>query len=435
MRNENASRRLSIIMINSTVKFQSALPNSVVEEKTEKEAESDEQMHGTNSELASTFNCGKMRIDENGTGEETETSNKQFADNKKEVEKSVEDSFQGWVTSGTAWGSAWFRSAKEKTYTTFELVKRDLTEFGDVVANEASALANTTVESVRQQAQNLHQIINFEEVDDKQHEEGEKVESDTNETERTSLAYAAGWTSKLPSVPTIADNAWIKAIVDALKNIAQENTIEGENEFTERIYPHVKSVKRSDLPHHILYDIQTNPDTYAKIPEGDEELFKMWKDQFKLIDYDAEINTLLANSPPVRALYQDMVPGEIEDMVFWARYFYKVHQTELLVRCKIDAEKPLLQKDRNEIIQKQKKMTDFIKKGTTKTESRSNVDAELAQNQNSPDRRSIPDESWSICSSTNVDIQELHDEDGPQTPKAESNNSSSRSDGWINWDE
>lgn len=58
---------------------------------------------------------------------------------------------------------------------------------------------------------------------------------------------------------------------------------------------------------HILYEIQTNPDTFMKTPEGDKELFKMWCDDFKLIEYDSEINSLLANCPRVRALYQEMV--------------------------------------------------------------------------------------------------------------------------------
>lgn len=49
-----------------------------------------------------------------------------------------------------------------QTFTTLEAVKKDLTEFSDVVASEASALATTTVESVKHQAQNLQQIIEDE---------------------------------------------------------------------------------------------------------------------------------------------------------------------------------------------------------------------------------------------------------------------------------
>uniref|UniRef100_A0AAF5PUD5 BSD domain-containing protein n=1 Tax=Wuchereria bancrofti TaxID=6293 RepID=A0AAF5PUD5_WUCBA len=373
-----------------------------------------------------------MKSIENEARVETVAKDKQPTNDEKEETGKNMDSFQGWVTTG----SAWFRSAKEKTYTTFELVKKDLTEFSDVVASEASALASTTIESVKQQAHNLQQIMSLEEEYDKQHkEESKRMENNANEIEKSSSTYA-GWTPKLPSMPTITDNSWIKAIVDTMKNIAQENTIEDEDDFTESIYSHIKPISKSDLPHHILYEIQTNPDTYMKIPEGDKELFKMWCDDFKLTEYDNEINTLLANCPRVRALYQEMVPEEIENVVFWARYFYRIHQMELLVRCKMDAQRRLLQNGENETPQEQK-LTDFERRNlcSDSAENCLGVNADRTQNQNSPDRRSTMDESWSLCSSTNVDIQELHDEDGPRTPKAGSNNSSSKSDGWINWDE
>lgn len=61
--------------------------------------------------------------------------------------------------------------------------------------------------------------------------------------------YALGWTTKLPSVPSITNSYWVKTIVDAVKNIAQENTVEGEEEFTESIYPGCKLTRRSDLLH------------------------------------------------------------------------------------------------------------------------------------------------------------------------------------------
>ncbi|VIO98191.1 Uncharacterized protein BM_BM7210 [Brugia malayi] len=372
-----------------------------------------------------------MKSTENEAEVETVAKDKQpINDKKEEVGRNV-DAFQGWVTTG----SAWFRSAKEKTYTTFELVKKDLTEFSDVVASEASALANTTVESVKQQAYNLQQIMSLEEYDKQHKEESKRMENNANEIKKSSSTYA-GWTPRLPSMPTITDNSWIKAIVDTMRNIAQENTVEDEDEFTESIYSHIKPISRSDLPHHVLYEIQTNPDTYMKIPEGDKELFKMWCDDFKLTEYDNEINALLANCPRVRALYQEMVPEEIENVVFWARYFYRIHQMELLIRCKVDAERRLLQNDENETLQEQKS-TDFETRNlcSDSVESCLDVNADRTQNQNSPDRRSAMDESWSLCSSTNVDIQELHDEDDPRTPKAGSNNSSSKSDGWINWDE
>ncbi|KAM3717229.1 BSD domain-containing protein [Dirofilaria immitis] len=182
---------------------------------------------------------------------------------------------------------------------------------------------------------------------------------------------------------------------------------------------------------HILYEIQMNLDTYMETTEDDKELFKMWCDDFKLAEYDGKINTLLANCPRVRALYQKMVPEQIESMVFWARYSYKVRQMELLVRYKV--EKQLLQDDGN-ITQGQKWKINFEEKSPNRIERCLNIDKKLAQSQNSLDKRSAMDESWGLCSSTNIDVQELHDENAPRTSKADSNNLSNKGDGWVNWD-
>lgn len=53
-------------------------------------------------------------------------------------------------------------------------------------------------------------------------------------------------------MPTITDIAWIKAIVDTVKSIAQENTAQDEDEFTESIYPQTKSISEVDFPHVIF---------------------------------------------------------------------------------------------------------------------------------------------------------------------------------------
>ena len=41
-----------------------------------------------------------------------------------------------------------------------ELVRKDLSEFGDAFASEATAIAANTVESVKQQAQNIQHMVN-----------------------------------------------------------------------------------------------------------------------------------------------------------------------------------------------------------------------------------------------------------------------------------
>lgn len=44
-------------------------------------------------------------------------------------------------------------------------MKKDLSEFSDVVANEANAIANTTLESVKHQAHTFQQMVSVDEED------------------------------------------------------------------------------------------------------------------------------------------------------------------------------------------------------------------------------------------------------------------------------
>ncbi|VDN02401.1 unnamed protein product [Thelazia callipaeda] len=298
-----------------------------------------------------------MDKSESCAGDKAISNDEQSCDaDKEEACKSTEDSVQGWVASGTNWGSSWLKTAKEKTYTTLELVKKDLTELSDVVANEASAFASSTVESVKQQAHHLQQIISFEEEHEQQsvEEEEDKTRNEPSEVKQSSSTHNISWTPKLPSVPAITENSWVKTIVDTVKNIALDNTTKDEELFEEIIYPEVNIAKSTNLPHHVLYSIQTDRDTYENQPEGDGELFNMWCKNFDLNAYDEEISTLLANCPPMRALYQELVPDLIENATFWKRYFYKVHQTELLVNLQAYAEKQLLEDDRSKASKNQK---------------------------------------------------------------------------------
>lgn len=57
----------------------------------------------------------------------------------------------------------------------------------------------------------------------------------------------------------------------------------------------------------LLYSIQTSRHTYLNPPEGDEQLFLMWLEDFDIDAYDREINNLLSNCPLMRELYQELV--------------------------------------------------------------------------------------------------------------------------------
>ncbi|XP_016005948.2 BSD domain-containing protein 1 isoform X2 [Rousettus aegyptiacus] len=77
-----------------------------------------------------------------------------------------------------------------------------------------------------------------------------------------------------------------------------------------------------------LYSLQSDPATYCNEPDGPPELFDAWLSQFRLEEKKGEISELLVGSPSIRALYTKMVPAAVSHSEFWHRYFYKVHQLE-----------------------------------------------------------------------------------------------------------
>ncbi|XP_036710405.1 BSD domain-containing protein 1 isoform X2 [Balaenoptera musculus] len=77
-----------------------------------------------------------------------------------------------------------------------------------------------------------------------------------------------------------------------------------------------------------LYSLQSDPATYCNEPDGPPELFDTWLSQFCLEEKKGEISELLVGSPSIRALYTKMVPAAVSHSEFWHRYFYKVHQLE-----------------------------------------------------------------------------------------------------------
>uniref|UniRef100_F1KXJ9 BSD domain-containing protein 1 n=1 Tax=Ascaris suum TaxID=6253 RepID=F1KXJ9_ASCSU len=353
-----------------------------------------------------------------------------------------------WLSASASWGSSWLKSAKEKTFTTLELVKKDLSEFSDVVANEANALANTTLESVKHQAHTFQQMVSVDE-EDSTLTAPEKPLSETNKTPTPEavdesgggLAFAFGWTPKLPQMSAISNNAWVKSLVETVKSIAQEDTTSNEDQYTEVIVPRSLSdqqtlTRKSDIPHCILYAIQTDRQTYLAEPEGDEHLFTLWQDEFKLSEHDQEINGLLKNCPPMRGLYQELVPSVVDNLTFWRRYFYKVYQAEMMDRCKKETLTEALHIATESTKSNQSLHSDKLKAMNTK--SGLETAGEISQ-----DGHSNNDETWSVCSSTMIDVQEIHDDsdEGPQTPRltdspgASPEKSEKSPDGWVNWEE
>ncbi|KAM3829699.1 BSD domain-containing protein 1 isoform 5-T6 [Vipera latastei] len=77
-----------------------------------------------------------------------------------------------------------------------------------------------------------------------------------------------------------------------------------------------------------LYSLQSDPATYCNEADGPPELFEAWLLHFSLEEKKGQISELLGNSPSIRSLYSKMVPVAVSHSEFWQRYFYKVHQLE-----------------------------------------------------------------------------------------------------------
>ncbi len=99
-----------------------------------------------------------------------------------------------------------------QTLSTYELVKKDLSEFSDAVQTEATALASATANTVKQQAAQIGHLVNLEDDDN---------QSNLNLQDSSTIA-------------SDKDDAfgmkWMKSLVNTVKGLTQEDTTIGEND-------------------------------------------------------------------------------------------------------------------------------------------------------------------------------------------------------------
>jgi len=219
---------------------------------------------------------------------------------------------------------------------------------------------------------------------------------------------------------------WMKTLLDSVKSLAQEDTTSDEKKFEEKIFP-----SSTQIPQHRLLAVQTDINTYLNAPEGDQELFEFWLEDFSLADQDAAISSLLTNSPSLRAVYAQLVPSQVSNGDFWQRYFYKIHQ--------LQTNEKLRHSDLSEL------SVATAEPGSVRTQAHNVSPSRQVDGPASPDRRSSVsngDETWSVCSTSNIDIQEIPDEtsevsSGQLTPRADQSKSQQKGNGeeWVDWEE
>ncbi|XP_048671792.1 BSD domain-containing protein 1 isoform X3 [Marmota marmota marmota] len=220
----------------------------------------------------------------------------------------------GWWRS---WLQQSYQAVKEKSSEALEFMKRDLTEFTQVVQHDTACTIAATASVVK-----------------------EKLAVSTAHTSRTCPGILVG----TPNIPIIracacktegssgATEKMKKGLSDFLGVISDtfapspDKTIDcdvitlmGTPSGTAELYDGTKAR---------LYSLQSDPATYCNEPDGPPEMFDAWLSQFCLEEKKGEISELLVGSPSIRALYTKMVPAAVSHSEFWHRYFYKVYQLE-----------------------------------------------------------------------------------------------------------
>uniref|UniRef100_A0A914LZX1 BSD domain-containing protein n=2 Tax=Meloidogyne TaxID=189290 RepID=A0A914LZX1_MELIC len=223
-------------------------------------------------------------------------------------------------SSGNSWipglAASWVNTAKEKTISTFEMMKKDIHEFSDTLQQGANTLAGATVK----QAHHIQNLIApvpdnvANEEQNKSEEEGTSKQS-SEETNKTCKDKSG-----------LFNFGWMKQVVDTVHKYATEDTV--EDECTEELFIGTGG-RKTILDQFTLLQMQNDPRTFTQAPQQNVDLYKEWLNDFKISEYNGEINLLLSNNPRLREIYAELVPSQVDNNAFWNRYFFKVHLKEL----------------------------------------------------------------------------------------------------------
>jgi hypothetical protein len=94
-------------------------------------------------------------------------------------------------------------------------------------------------------------------------------------------------------------------MVDTVKSLAIEDTAKDEGSFTEPV--RVGGKRNTALNQVQLLEIQNNEQTFLKTPTQNIDLYKDWLKDFRLSEFNGEINLLLGSNPKLREIYAKLV--------------------------------------------------------------------------------------------------------------------------------
>ncbi|CAL1275864.1 unnamed protein product [Larinioides sclopetarius] len=181
------------------------------------------------------------------------------------------------------WGSwpGWLQTAKEKSSNALEFMKRDLTEFTQVVQTDAVAAVSSTAAMLK-----------------------EKLTVDNAEA--------------------VADKAR-QSITSVIGSIADVFAPQKELEDSELMIIKDSEPVTMDWWQSQLYMIRKDPKTFCHEPEGPPEMYENWLESFDLSEHQEEMTEIMITCSEVRDIYDKLVPTSVSHLEFWQRYFYRVH--------------------------------------------------------------------------------------------------------------
>nr|XP_042899242.1 BSD domain-containing protein 1 isoform X2 [Parasteatoda tepidariorum] len=203
------------------------------------------------------------------------------------MEEGKDEENNNEANGGSWWGSwpSWLQTAKEKSSTALEFMKRDLTEFGQVVQTDAVAAVSSTAAIIKGKLT----VDTAEAVADKARQ------SFTTVLETITDVFAP---------PKELEESELMIIKDSEPVLMDWWQIKDETQ---------------------LFRIRTDPRTFCHEPEGPPEMYENWLESFDCTEYQEEMTEIIMSCSDTRALYDKLVPSSVSHLEFWQRYFYRVH--------------------------------------------------------------------------------------------------------------
>ncbi|CAL1275862.1 unnamed protein product [Larinioides sclopetarius] len=188
------------------------------------------------------------------------------------------------------WGSwpGWLQTAKEKSSNALEFMKRDLTEFTQVVQTDAVAAVSSTAAMLKEKLT----VDNAEAVADKA---------------RQSITSVIGSIADVFAPQKELEDSELMIIKDS-----EPVTMDWWQKYSTYIISQ-------------LYMIRKDPKTFCHEPEGPPEMYENWLESFDLSEHQEEMTEIMITCSEVRDIYDKLVPTSVSHLEFWQRYFYRVH--------------------------------------------------------------------------------------------------------------